>query len=283
MSWLENQGGTPRIVMITSDGLEHHNVANRILDEFDLSAIVVDRGRSQNRVDRIRHLKRKYSAREILSRGLLRFSSTAFRDHATRNRELGEVLGSRAQSFVQPDLIRYVDGINTDAGRATIEATDPDILLIYGTGIVGQSVLGMASHGAMNLHTGMSPEYRGADCAFWPVFNKEPQFLGATIHECTARIDGGDIYECAPAHIRDGDGRFAVFGRCVEVGAGLFVTALRGAVDGSLTGQKQDPDVGREYRAADMRLRHDLVGRWLFWRGIASDRAQASRVSGSIR
>jgi hypothetical protein len=141
----------------------------------------------------------------------------------------------------------------------------------------------MARQGAMNLHTGMSPEYRGADCTFWPVHNGDLHLVGATIHECTARIDGGDIYECAPAHIRDGDGRFAVFGRCVRVGAVLYVDAIRSALNGSLTGSDQDPAVGHEYRAADMRLRHDLYVRWLHWRGIASDRAQASRVSGSIR
>jgi methionyl-tRNA formyltransferase len=164
-------------------------------------------------------------------------------------------------------LVRYVDGINTDAGRDAVRATSPDLLLIYGTGIVGQRVLEMARHDALNLHTGMSPDYRGADCAFWPLYNQDFHLVGATVHECTTRVDGGEIYERAPAPPRSEDGQFAVFARCVEVGAELYVATIRRALQGRLDGEEQDPEIGREYRAADKRLRHDLYVRWLLRSG----------------
>lgn len=38
----------------------------------------------------------------------------------------------------------------------------PDIMLIYGTVLVGSKILSLARAGALNMHTGISPYYRGA-------------------------------------------------------------------------------------------------------------------------
>jgi hypothetical protein len=269
MSQSEHGIAPVTLVVITGDEPEHHYVANRVLAEFDVAAIIVDRGRPQSRVDRIQYLLEKYSASEMLSRVLLRVSATLFRDERNRRHDLLRVLGPEASAFARPDLVSYVDGINTDAGRGAVFRAAPDVLLIYGTGIVGRRVLSMPSRVALNLHTGMSPQYRGADCAFWPLHNHEFRLIGATVHECTAQVDGGEIYGRERARVRPGDGQFAVFARCVEVGAELVVMTLHEAPGGRLTGVEQDPSVGREYRAADKRLRHDLSVRWLFRSGKA--------------
>lgn len=251
------------LVMITGDESEHRYVANRILEEFDLEAIIVDRGRRHTRSDRLRYLLEKYTARQFLSRLLLRLTSVILRDKARRRHDLQDVLGPRATTFAQPDLVRHVDGINAEAGRAAVSDTSPDLLLIYGTGIVGGRVLDLASQGAINLHTGMSPEYRGTDSSFWPIYNKEFHLVGATVHECTAHIDGGAIYERAPAHLQDRESQFTVFARCVELGAELYVATIYRAHEGRLEGEHQDLTIGREYHAEDKRLRHDLFARWL--------------------
>ena len=267
MGQSEIENGPLTLVMITSADPEHYYVANQIAGTFELEAIIVDRGRPQTRLDRIRSLRQKYTAPQLLSRVLLRLTSAVFRDDARRRHDLLEVLGDDARGFARPELVRSVDGINTEEGRAAVSETSPDVLLIYGTGIVGRRVLGMARQGTLNLHTGMSPEYRGSDCVFWPIYNREFHLIGATVHECTSRVDGGEIYASAPARIQPGDGQTAVFARCVEVGAELCVETIRRALEGRLSGKPQDPAVGREYRAADKLLRHDLSVRWLFRSG----------------
>lgn len=279
MGRLEDGNASLIIVMITRDEPEHHYVTNRILDEFDLDAIIVDRGRPQTGRDRIGQLLEKYTVRQLLSRFLLRLTSVILRDKARRRRDLLEVLGQEATGFVRPDLVQYVDGINAEAGRAAVNSSSPHLLLIYGTGIVGNRVLGMARRAALNLHTGMSPDYRGADCTFWPIYNHDFDLLGATVHECTARVDGGEIYERARAQVRPEDGQFAVFARCVEIGAELYVAAIRRAFEGRLGGERQDLTIGREYRAGDKRLRHDLYVRWLLRPGRSRQRSESVATS----
>ncbi len=65
----------------------------------------------------------------------------------------------------------------------------------------------------LNLHTGVSPRYRGADCEFWPWHEQELNFLGATVHSCTSDLDGGAIFGIATAKLEANDGLGAVFGR----------------------------------------------------------------------
>jgi methionyl-tRNA formyltransferase len=263
----DNPINSSRLVLITSDEPEHHYVANRILREFDLVAIIVDRGRPQTKAERIRQLRKRYGPGQLFSRFLLRLTAKVCRDATRRHHDLLEIFGNGADGFARPDLVRYVDGINTDAGRAVVKETAADLLVVYGTGIIGKRVLDMAGQVALNLHTGMSPDYRGSDAVFWPIYNGDFHLVGATVHECTSRVDGGEIYERAPARIQPDDGLDAVFARCVEIGTELYITTIRQAIAGSLTGLEQDLNSGREYRAVDMRFRYDLHVRWLFRSG----------------
>ena len=45
----------------------------------------------------------------------------------------------------------------------------------------------------VNLHGGLSPEYRGADCTFWALYNGEPENVGCTLHYINEGIDTGDL------------------------------------------------------------------------------------------
>ena len=40
---------------------------------------------------------------------------------------------------------------------------------------------------------GISPYYRGSACNFWALYDKNPQFVGATIHYLSEGLDDGDI------------------------------------------------------------------------------------------
>jgi methionyl-tRNA formyltransferase len=130
-------------------------------------------------------------------------------------------------------------------------------------------VLGLARERAFNLHTGVSPRYRGTDCAFWPVVNREPEWLGATVHECTAAVDGGQIYGLARAEWEPGDGIHELFARAVAAGADLYVEAVRRYLDeGGITGELQDLSTGREYRGYMRTLGPELRARWALRRGL---------------
>jgi hypothetical protein len=46
---------------------------------------------------------------------------------------------------------------------------------------------------AVNIHMGCSPWYRGSSTNFWAMYDRRPQYVGATIHLLGRGLDSGEI------------------------------------------------------------------------------------------
>jgi methionyl-tRNA formyltransferase len=247
-----------RIIIITGNGDGHRYVANQLAAKLELSGIIVDNGRRTTRAARIRQLWRRYSAAQLLSRLLVRIYRRLIRDAADKKHSMIAVLGEESRAFSKPALVHEVFGINTPDSVRLVELLDPDILLVFGTGIVGKAVLSKARRIALNMHTGISPYYRGCDCAFWPLYNREVDMVGATVHECTQDVDGGRIFATGKAYLRPTDGMHAVFARAIVSGAELYVETVLKLLRKEITGSPQDLSVGTEYKAYMRGLKAEL-------------------------
>jgi methionyl-tRNA formyltransferase len=251
-----------RIVLITGDDLEHHYLANRISAEFDLAAIVVDRGKPLGRLQRIKQLWRRYSIGQLLSRCVLALLRRVGKDESRRRERIMQVFGTElCLQFLKPNLLCHVQGINSPKAENLIANLNPDIILVFGTGIVKDKVLSKAKLIALNMHTGISPYYRGCDCSFWPVHNGDPGSLGATVHECTKDIDGGKIFGTVRADLVRDDCLFSIFARCVVAGTNLYIKTISELTAGRSNPTKQNLGLGVEYRAHQRGLHAELRAR----------------------
>ncbi len=246
------------LVIITGDGPEHHYVANHITAAHDVTAILV----CDPPVRR--------SWKSILRKGLGGFLSKAARqvylrmikDQKARSAQLEKVFGPGAVSFERSDLVHRVGRPKSGELARVVAELKPDVLAIYGTGIIPDNVLTLTGQVALNMHTGLSPDYRGVACAFWPLHDSRPDMVGATVHECTADVDGGLIYQKATATLECEDHLHMIFGRAVQAGAKAYVSVISHALEGILQGTPQDLSQGREYRGAQLGLRAELRTRY---------------------
>ena len=88
---------------------------------------------------------------------------------------------------------------NDPAEVALMAAARPDVVLVFGTGILREPLLSAFDGRIINIHLGLSPYYRGAGTNFWPLVNREPEYVGATIHYLDAGIDTGPMLAHAQA------------------------------------------------------------------------------------
>ncbi|MBZ5662220.1 MAG: formyl transferase [Acidobacteriia bacterium] len=267
----------PRIILITGDDLEHRFVANTLSATLNLAGIVVDHGKPQGKFERGRKLWKRYTLGQMFSRAILLVLRTVWRDNSRRTEDVLKVLGpANCSEFSRDDLVSHVNGINTLEGVGVVTSLQPDILLIFGTGIVGKKILSLPSRIALNMHTGISPIYRGCDCTFWPVHNGELHMLGATVHECTALVDGGRIFATARASVEAGDSLFAIFARCVKTGANLYAQTAQQFIGASPEGSVQDLNLGKEYKAFERGLSAEWTTRRKIKAGLIRRYAQSS-------
>ena len=259
-----------RVALITDQGLAHRYMANRLLlAGIPLVAIIVDHGRLTSPTARLKQIWRRYSLGQICGRIVLKMLRRAWRDNENQNEQLTRVFGpENCHEFNQPALVQNVFGINTVEGVCAVRALNPDVILVFGTGIVANKILGLARTIALNAHTGLSPYYRGAECAFWPLHNGEPHMLGATVHECTQKIDGGDIFATSRPELEAADCIHTVYGRCVVTAADLYIRVVKDLLQGHLEGLPQELSIGQEYKAYMHGLRAELRARRLIKAGL---------------
>lgn len=265
--------------MITGDGLEHHYVANKLAETATLAAIVVDHGKPVSRTEAIRRYFRRYTVAQLMSRVALSLLRKYWGDRASRRKAVLSILGGETCSeFRHPELLRHVHGINTPDGVRTVASLEPDVILVFGTGIVGGKVLSLARTLALNMHTGISPYYRGADCSFWPLHNEELHMLGATVHECVKEVDGGKIFGTTRVQLRAEDGVFEAYARCVKAGAELYAAKVRELLESGPDGVPQDFSIGVEYKAVMRGVRAERKVRRSIRAGMIRRYVESSRA-----
>ena len=196
-------------------------------------------------------------------------------------RKLGAVLRRRTAAPVAERAPAGVpalplDDFHAEDSLAALRALAPDLAVIDGTYILKEPVFSLPRLGAINLHCGRLPEYRGAPPAFWELYNGERE-VGVTVHWVTAGVDEGPIIrqelvplDPAPA----GDPMRVVHeiwrDTLRPIGVRLLAESVAAIAAGNAEGRRQDPAGGRTYRFPDYRTVRELRAR-------VADRRRAAR------
>jgi len=78
-----------------------------------------------------------------------------------------------------------------------------DLAIVFGASYIKSPLIDeLLKIGAVNIHMGVSPFYRGSSCNFWALYDGNAHLVGATIHMLTTGLDsGGMLYHALPARI----------------------------------------------------------------------------------
>jgi len=240
-----------RVLVLCGRSPRHLYVANRLCQAADVLAIVQESGSE---------FSWKKLARTLRPDNFARKAWRWLRDRRryTGNREERFFFSERQAQLDQPDLVREVPHINHPDVVALAREVKPDVIAVFGTSLIRGELLGMGRLGMANLHGGLSPQYRGADCTFWALYNGEPESIGCTLHWIDAGIDtGGLIAHVSPKILHDDD-ELSLFWRSVQTSAGVYAELLRRVADGERFGQTQ-PSKGRLYQVKQRGLRQERV------------------------
>lgn len=246
-----------RIVLITGDNQEHRYVTNRIVDTHEVEAVLVTTPAPR------RDWKKTMLSSPIrfLDKALGKIYLSVIKDSSRRNAALHSVLGRESENFSRPEMLRSAGPTKGPLLEQIVSELRPDIIAVYGTAVIPDSVLRLANVLALNMHTGLSPWYRGTRCSFWPIVDGKPEMVGATVHECTAELDGGMIFFRERTPIYRGDDLHTIFARAVKTGADGYVDVIERALKEELEGIPQDLSLGQEYRGSMVGLRSELAAR----------------------
>lgn len=94
--------------------------------------------------------------------------------------------------------LHKIESVNSKAFLDIINSENADLLFINGTRIISSKILQQLKIPVLNIHTGITPEFRGIHGTYWALFKQRPDLSGVTLHFVDAGVDTGKIIAQAP-------------------------------------------------------------------------------------
>lgn len=132
---------------------------------------------------------------------------------------------------------------------AQLSRAAPDLILCFSYSmLIADAVLAIPPLGAINIHGGLLPRFRGANVLNWALVEDAP-VTGVTAHYMTSRFDEGDIVYQLTTPISDQDTAVTLKQRLDALGMGLVSRMHADLVAGmTLPRRPQDEVQARQYR-----------------------------------
>jgi hypothetical protein len=218
-----------RVAVLCCDGLYQRHLIRRVSEEFTLVGVVlqVSPPDSRGRLARLAKYRRPLRLlRQLIARLMLRPHD---RRGAALQRQLFHHNGAPPE-LPEGVPVLVTAAINEERTASFLRQVAADIGLVNGTQLLRQPVLALIPslrHGLINLHTGLSPYSRGANCNLYMLMEGQPELVGVTVHHIDPGIDSGDIILSARVPMQADDDFETIDVRSFHVGIELMLEAVR--------------------------------------------------------
>lgn len=141
-------------------------------------------------------------------------------------RRFFETYVKNSEDKSNPRLIESGALNNDEKIRDELKSLRPDVVLCFGTSIIKGDLLTDFPGRFVNIHLGLSPYYRGGATNFWPLFNCEPELVGATFMHIDAGVDTGNVIHQERAKYELGDDVHTIGFRVISKVAAVSPTII---------------------------------------------------------
>jgi folate-dependent phosphoribosylglycinamide formyltransferase PurN len=216
--------------VLTSRETRHRHFARLLCGAFDVRAVCYQNTGYAHSAQRV----------DLLTRDEASIVARHFTERDVQERRF---FGHDA-CWVEPNPNRLVlhassGSLNSSETVEILEHAGIDALAVFGTTLLKEPILSRWPGHILNLHLGLSPYYRGTATNFYPLYNEEPQYIGATIHVIDAGIDSGPVVRHVRPAIVAEDQPHTIGCKAIDAGIEAMIRSLRELEGGTLRGVPQ--------------------------------------------
>lgn len=253
--------GGARVILLTRDDARSRAVAAAIHERVPLSAIILEEPRPTSVRRRVRRALMRSPAWSWIERALayrrpaLDRRIAAIERQLSRNAEQVFRAGAAGRlEFPAGVQQRRTPSVNSPQIEAFLRESPPDLLLVFGTGILRGPILSLARLGVLNAHASLLPRYRGTSVELWQVLNGDLDAAGITIHFVNDGVDTGDVVHQRPTSVERGTDHFVLRARNVLAVMDDFGATAAKVLDGTAQRRPQPPSSERTWRSRDVTI-----------------------------
>lgn len=131
------------------------------------------------------------------------------------------------------NIVKLSDANNKQAFKIFLKLKPDLIVSVFFNQLLDKKILEIPRLGAINIHPGLLPGYRGTSPIYWSLVNGE-KFTGVSIHKIDEGIDTGGIYKKVKIEIDDQDTEDSLYWKSVCKGSGELIDVIKKLKKGNL-------------------------------------------------
>lgn len=223
----------PEIVMLAGEDVTSWIVYNRLAAVFGPFPAFVENHLPRRAL--IRNRMRKLGFFRTLSQVAFVFLIRPWLKRGSQAR-IAEISRAHGLEAAAPaaHYIRHIDSVNSGACKEALKIIAPKVVVVNGTRIIKGDTLRSTPAVFLNIHQGITPQYRGSHGSYWALFNNDVENCGVTVHVVDEGIDTGGVVARAHADPSPAD-NFVTY-PYLQTAAALpaLVEAIKAALGGKL-------------------------------------------------
>lgn len=143
---------------------------------------------------------------------------------------------SEGESLQVPTTTIDCTLVNSPVFASTLRELSPDILIMSACPILKALIFDVPRLGTINVHRGIAPTYRGERTIFWPLYFREYEHIGVTLHLIDRGIDTGPILGYGFPELTSHDNEATIVAKCIEIAADMVTETVTKAGGEKLVG-----------------------------------------------
>ena len=185
---------TDRIVLLAQPGASTNILYHAVNRVHPIDAVILEAPEAKKKF--IERRIRRLGYREVAGQlAFMVYQKLVLKARARDRRAAIMEAEQLNQGPIPEDKITRVASCNSQECREVLAATDPRLVLINGTRIIGKKTIGHCGCPLVNLHAGITPKYRGVHGGYWALKNGEPELCGVSLHVIDEGIDTGAVID----------------------------------------------------------------------------------------
>lgn len=236
-----------RVMVLADKGPSSHYLINKLLASNVSVGVVFEKRSLASRLDILKRRVRRIGLSRIINQLLLVLFVRLLERH-TDSKNIKRIFYDQPTEY----LITNVDKLEVkDVNSVNVEdfilSKSPDLVIVNGTSIIKAPILELVSQRIINIHVGITPEYRGTHGGFWAMYNGEPEMVGVTVHLIDSGIDSGAILFQERVAVEHNDTLRVIAYKQQKQGLDLVFNCLDDLKSGILHGYRKDNSPSKFY------------------------------------
>lgn len=181
-----------RFVILATDGVTTNLLCEELAKLGIVERVVIEE--SESSLKKIKRRFRKLNFFRVI--GQLFFLSILMPFiRAGAKKRVQELIASAGykNSGLVTNKIERVKTVNDVEILNIISKFKPDYIFVNGTRIISKKILDQIEIPVLNIHVGITPNYRGIHGGYWALYNNDSKNFGVTLHFVDAGVDTGTV------------------------------------------------------------------------------------------